>query len=291
MSHTKATDTPTDSALPSDGAHERAYAQPPAAVDACRLLMVCRAFHDTYGDQALLETFCAKLGTVVPDTASETCAKNWRSLFHAQTAPADGTGCSQTECATETYYGGCCVYHGQLADGLPDGHGAMIFVGDAVDAATAPRGPRVSDTFAWTPSRGSRFEGRWSGGLFVEGRCAFTQSNGRAFVGVFKHPRVTGDCGHYDGTCVLPNVGRYTGQMRDGVKHGWGMCETVDGSRYEGQFAQDKRDGRGSVSYASGAKYEGQWKRDAYHGRGVYISNEGVQYEAFWDAGHPSLVC
>jgi len=251
------------------------------AADVDNLSATCRAFAAMASDQRLWKSFYATLGAVDTGAAPEAWGKNWRWLCRARTTPASDLVSAQMTCGSRAYYGGCCIYHGQLLDGLPDGYGIMVFTTDA-PGGSSTGDPRISNAFAWSPSRGSRFEGRWIAGLFVDGRCAFSERDAHAFSGIFRDGMVTGSDNYHEGTCVYSDGERFMGQMRDGAKTR-GVSEYPDGRRYDGEWANGERNGQGSMSYPDGDRYEGQWKDSLFHGQGTLVTKSGTRREGQWE--------
>ena len=50
------------------------------------------------------------------------------------------------------------------------------------------------------------------------------------------------------------------GDLKDGLKEGYGKYIFVHGERYEGGWLNNKFDGDGTYFYKDGALYIGQWK-------------------------------
>ncbi len=72
---------------------------------------------------------------------------------------------------------------------------------------------------------------------------------------------------------------KYTGEMKDGKRHGSGVYVRASGSRYEGGYRDGKKHGRGIYVWASGSRYEGGYRDGKKHGRGVYVWADGDRYE------------
>ena len=64
---------------------------------------------------------------------------------------------------------------------------------------------------------------------------------------------------------------KYTGEMKDGKRHGRGVMVTASGNRYEGDWKEGKQHGRGVYVWANGDRYEGDFKDGKEHGRRVKV--------------------
>lgn len=84
---------------------------------------------------------------------------------------------------------------------------------------------------------------------------------------------------------VLPDGGRYAGEVRDGRFHGRGTITWPDGNRYEGQFVDGQYEGEGRSESPYGAYYEGEFQDGMRHGEGVARSRYGDTYEGTWREG------
>ncbi|MCD8215487.1 MAG: hypothetical protein LUC97_07605 [Clostridiales bacterium] len=116
-----------------------------------------------------------------------------------------------------------------------------------------------------------------------------TDSDGTGFV-------------HYE------NGGYYVGEMKDGLRHGWGAMTFDDGdvyeggwendimhgigtytyengTVYEGHFKNNQKSGQGKITYADGAVYEGEWKNDKMNGTGIYTYADGTVISGTWENG------
>lgn len=83
----------------------------------------------------------------------------------------------------------------------------------------------------------------------------------------------------------------YTGEWKEGRKHGFGIAKNSDGSKYEGYWKDNARDGSG-VQWEKKTKrgrtfkrYEGEWRQNKFHGRGVLFYDNGDKYEGEWEDG------
>lgn len=81
-------------------------------------------------------------------------------------------------------------------------------------------------------------------------------------------------------------VGKYTGNWRDGKKHGYGSLVYSNGSKYEGEWRDGERHGRGVYWVEEGKKlrkqYAGEWEHDKRHGVGTFFYQNGARFEGLW---------
>ncbi len=75
---------------------------------------------------------------------------------------------------------------------------------------------------------------------------------------------------------------KYTGEMKDGKKHGHGVLMWADGGRYEGEWKDGKEHGHGVLMWADGDRYEGGMENGKTHGRGTYYFANGNECEGDW---------
>lgn len=86
-----------------------------------------------------------------------------------------------------------------------------------------------------------------------------------------------------EGRIDYPNGSHYRGTFKDGQWHGPGVWQGANGDRYEGEFKQGLFDGQGRFSYATGGVYEGQFQQGSLNGRGRY-TEPGLSYEGEFKA-------
>ncbi|KAG6615029.1 n-carbamoylputrescine amidase [Phytophthora cinnamomi] len=81
-------------------------------------------------------------------------------------------------------------------------------------------------------------------------------------------------------------LGKYTGDWKDGQKHGYGALMYANGNKYEGEWVENKRQGRGVYWVDEKKKlrkqYAGEWYNDHRHGRGTSFHEDGGKYEGQW---------
>lgn len=74
----------------------------------------------------------------------------------------------------------------------------------------------------------------------------------------------------------------YTGDWKNGAKHGFGTEKWEDGTIYEGNFFEGQKHGNGKFSWPDGATYEGQFKYNAIHGLGTHTWGDGRIFIGGW---------
>ncbi len=80
------------------------------------------------------------------------------------------------------------------------------------------------------------------------------------------------------GRIDYPNGSYYFGEFKDGQWHGFGTWNGATGDRYEGEFRHGLFDGLGRFSYAEGGVYQGEFHAGRMHGHGRF-SQDGTVYE------------
>lgn len=84
---------------------------------------------------------------------------------------------------------------------------------------------------------------------------------------------------------LLPDGGRYHGELLDGLLHGHGRIEYPNGAWYEGEFQAGLFHGQGQWRGASGDSYTGGFQRGLFHGVGVLTYADGSRYHGEFVAG------
>ncbi len=90
---------------------------------------------------------------------------------------------------------------------------------------------------------------------------------------------------HGYGYCKWNSGDEYIGEWKNGMMDGTGEYYFADGGVYKGEFKNDMFDGKGICTYSNGDKYEGEWKNDKKNGKGVYTWADGDKYEGEWKNG------
>lgn len=75
----------------------------------------------------------------------------------------------------------------------------------------------------------------------------------------------------------------YTGQWKEGHRHGIGTMTYPDGSTYTGEWKNGQKHGQGTYTYTSGDKYTGGWENDERSGLGTYLyKHDGTAFTGEW---------
>jgi hypothetical protein len=78
--------------------------------------------------------------------------------------------------------------------------------------------------------------------------------------------------------------GTYTGQLLNGVPHGWGSWSHPDGDHVIGKFNSADLHGVGVYVFPDGSRYAGQYKRNLRNGSGMYFfDDESSSFGEFID--------
>jgi len=77
---------------------------------------------------------------------------------------------------------------------------------------------------------------------------------------------------------VLPDGGRYRGEVVDGLLQGPGRLDYRDGSWFEGHFKDGQLHGSGEWHGAQGERYVGEFQNGAFHGQGDLRQRGGSHY-------------
>lgn len=84
---------------------------------------------------------------------------------------------------------------------------------------------------------------------------------------------------------ILPDGGRYRGEVVDGLLQGQGRVDYSNGSWYAGQFKDGQPEGTGEWQDGIGAHYQGQFHLGQFHGSGVLERADGSRYEGAFNLG------
>lgn len=84
---------------------------------------------------------------------------------------------------------------------------------------------------------------------------------------------------------LLPDGGRYHGELLEGLLHGHGRLEYANGAFYEGEFKEGRFHGQGRWRGASGDAYSGTFADGLFQGVGVMTFADGSRYHGEFVAG------
>ena len=85
---------------------------------------------------------------------------------------------------------------------------------------------------------------------------------------------------------VLPDGGRYRGQVVDGLLQGPGRLDYANGSWFEGQFKDGQPEGQGIWQSANaGTRYQGEFHQGLFHGQGRIEYTGGAFYQGGFKLG------
>lgn len=84
---------------------------------------------------------------------------------------------------------------------------------------------------------------------------------------------------------VLPDGGRYRGEVVDGRLQGEGRLDYANGAHYEGHFKDGLFEGAGTWQGAGGERYTGQFHIGLFHGQGELAYADGTRYQGGFKQG------
>lgn len=84
---------------------------------------------------------------------------------------------------------------------------------------------------------------------------------------------------------VLPDGGRYRGEIADGKLQGEGRIDYANGMYYQGQFKDGLFEGPGKWHGASGERYTGEFHLGLFDGQGKLLYSNGSRYQGGFKQG------
>ena len=109
--------------------------------------------------------------------------------------------------------------------------------------------------------------------------CDFYQGNYWGYLNVDGQPQ-----GY--GTLVMSNGDTYTGDWKEGERHGKGTHVWKEsGDTYHGDWMEGQPHGSGTLVMSNGDKYTGDWKAGQPHGSGMQAMPNGDTYTGNWKEG------
>ena len=121
------------------------------------------------------------------------------------------------------------------------------------------------------PSK-EKYEGFWENDQ-RNGKGITTLVNGDKMEANYLNDVISGKV-----TLTYTDGSSYSGEIKEGKKHGEGICTIykivgirnyLNKDKYEGFWENDQRQGKGTLTFANGDKYEGQFQNDTISGKGM----------------------
>lgn len=182
-----------------------------------------------------------------------------------------GSDEDQLDDAPEIEYDGI-HYRGQAVDGVPHGHGVLIYDNGDQLKGTFDNG-EINGEATYTYASGTVLVGPHRQNV-AHGLCKVTQPDGSEEECLFSE-------GDYLASGPFGKLGKtvsYVGQIRDGKGNGYGMARFPDGTFYIGEIKDDHRWGIGWEEDASGV-YVGSFIKGFRHGDGMLTDKNGDTYQ------------
>jgi hypothetical protein len=111
-------------------------------------------------------------------------------------------------------------------------------------------------------------------GNCVNGFGTFKYANNSSYSGEFKQGKR-----HGKGIYYYANSNKYLGDWQNDLRVGEGKLSYANGDVYTGLFANDKMEGQGTMEFSTGDMFSGTWKNGKPDGRGIYFFRSGERYE------------
>jgi len=104
--------------------------------------------------------------------------------------------------------------------------------------------------------------------------------NGDKYVGSWKNGRFSGLGTFEYNNKNDPTYGnRFTGEHKNGLRHGRGKYTFSNGSTFEGLYENGSPNGYGKETFPNGAKYEGNYLNGRFHGEGKFEQPNGITFK------------
>ncbi|WP_289537956.1 C13 family peptidase [Pseudomonas sp. SO81] len=85
---------------------------------------------------------------------------------------------------------------------------------------------------------------------------------------------------------VLPDGGRYRGEVIDGRLQGEGRIDYANGTYYQGRFKDGLLEGPGEWHGGSGERYKGDFHLGLFEGQGEFVYGDGTRYQGGFKQGN-----
>ena len=158
------------------------------------------------------------------------------------------------------------LYWGDFKNGYPEGFGILkdtngIFIGQWKEGEPHGKGKQIS-------KEGNSWEGVYINGS-LQGLVTHSFKGEILFKGQYKN-----DVAHGKGVNI-GEVGKYRGEIANGLYHGYGSLAFTDGELYEGEFLNGSFDGQGSYTFRNGTKWVGEFENNKMVGEGIFHTMDG----------------
>ena len=117
-------------------------------------------------------------------------------------------------------------------------------------------------------ANGDSYEGNFTMALF-NGEGEYVYQDGNICKGQFK------DGSFINGTVFYVGGNVYTGEIRNGLRHGEGLFTWKNGETYYGEWEENLKSGHGTYTYENGGVHIGEYKNDLPHGTGERTYSDG----------------
>ena len=78
------------------------------------------------------------------------------------------------------------------------------------------------------------------------------------------------------------DVGKYEGEVENGLPNGQGTIIYSTGHKYVGEWKDGKWNGQGTTTSPDGDRYVGGWKNGEKNGQGIFTFSDGMKYVGKW---------
>ena len=115
-------------------------------------------------------------------------------------------------------------------------------------------------------------------GKYIQGCFVQNEATGN-FVKVYSNVHFAGSLIQGKELCGVTKYGNgdtYSGDHKNGNRHGFGIYKWTNGDVYEGLWENGDRKGYGLYYYNIGGKHEGEWKGGLRHGFGKYCNDYNI---------------
>lgn len=163
------------------------------------------------------------------------------------------------------------IYTGPVKEGVRHGEGRLDWDNGDNYVGHFENGLRSGHGVMTEEKNKRKYEGSWKMSQ-RSGHGTQTFGNGDVYIGDFANDKF-----HGKGELVTKS-GKYEGEFRDGLRHGFGVMAFKQSCRYEGQWVKGRMEGKGLYIWADSRRYEGQWVKGERTGEGVLTMPNGERY-------------